>query len=124
MKNKASLPALFLLIAGTVFLSGCVFAPVTPPRGIIYTDQTAPLFPGGAPGSKMGIASSHNILFLVGWGNSGYAAAMRNGGLKQVKHADYRIENYGLIYQRYTTIVYGETEPRKPPIMNFLGIGK
>lgn len=99
------------VLAGVlVMLSGCVFAPVVPPRGLLFTDQTAPLFPGGKPGSAVGRASAHNILFLAGWGNSGLDAAMRNGGIKEVRHTDYRIQNYALVYQRYTTIVYGETE--------------
>ena len=96
------------LLAGAAILSGCVFAPVAPPRGIFYNDQTSPLFPGGKPGSKVGKASSANVLFLAGWGDSGLAAAIQDGGLTQVNHTDYRIQNYLLIYQRYTTIVYGE----------------
>lgn len=91
-----------------VFLSGCVFAPVAPLRGILFNDQTSVLFPGRGPGSKVGRASSQNILFLAGWGNSGLAKAMENGGITQLSHTDYRIQNYALVYQRYTTIVYGE----------------
>ncbi|MDX2177360.1 MAG: TRL domain-containing protein [Candidatus Sumerlaeia bacterium] len=96
------------LVAGAALLSGCVFAPVAPPRGFLYNDQTSPLFPGGKPGSKVGKASSSNVLFLAGWGDSGLAAAIRDGGLESVNHTDYRIQNYLLIYQRYTTVVYGE----------------
>lgn len=96
------------LLAGTALLTGCVFAPVVPPRGILFTDQSAPLFTGGRPGEKVGEASAHNILFLVGWGDSGLAAAMADGGITEVRHTDYRIQNYLLIYQRYTTIVHGK----------------
>ncbi len=103
------------LFVAAGLLSGCVFASVVPPRGVIYTDQTAPLFPGGGPGTAEGRASAHNILFLVGWGNVGLDKAMKNGGIKQVSHTDYRIENYALIYQRFTIIVKGETEPREGP---------
>lgn len=98
-----------LLAAGLV--SSCVFAGVVPPRGILWTDQTAPLFPGGSPGTAEGRAYAHNILFLAGWGNAGLEAAMRDGGIQQVKHTDYRIQNYLLVYQRFTIIVRGETEP-------------
>lgn len=106
--KKSSVGALILLLAATLTLGGCVFAPVAPPRGILYNNQTSPLFPGGTPGQKTGEASSHNILFLVGWGDSGMAQAMKNGEIKRVNHTDYRIQNYALLYQRYTTIVHGE----------------
>lgn len=97
----------FSLVAATL-VSGCVIAPVMPPRGLIYTDQKAPLFPGGEDGSKVGKSSAHSVLFLVGWGDSGMKKAMENGGIKEIRHSDYRVENYLLFYQRYTTIVYGE----------------
>lgn len=90
------------------FLSGCVFAPVAPPRGILFTNQTSPLFPGGRPGTQTGRASSHSVLFLVGWGDSGLRKAMANGGIVELRHTDYQIQNYALIYQKYTTIAYGE----------------
>ncbi len=90
-------------------LSGCVFASVVPPRGILFTDQKAPLFRGGGePGPKEGHASAHNVLFLVGWGDSGLKSAMEDGGITNLTHSDYRVQNYLLIYQKYTTIVYGE----------------
>lgn len=106
LKNRIVMMA--AVLAASLTLSGCVFAPVSPPRGILYTDQTAPLFRGGSPGEKVGEASSQNVLFLAGWGNSGLDRAMANGGISKVNHIDYRIQNYALIYQRYTTIVHGE----------------
>jgi hypothetical protein len=96
------------LLAGTSLFAGCVFAPVVPPRGILFNDQTSPLTTQGRAGSKEGRASSHNVLFLLGWGNSGLNAAMENGDIQEVRHVDYRIQNYLLLYQRYTTIVRGE----------------
>lgn len=98
-----------LSLAGvTLLTAGCVFAPVAPPRGLIYTNQVSPLFPGGRPGSKEGRASSHNIAFLVGWGNSGLERAMKNGEITELRHTDYQILNVLLLYQRYTTIAKGE----------------
>lgn len=99
---------LAVLAVGVTALAGCAFTPVMPPRGILYTNQNAPLFPGGRPGDKVGEASSHSVLFLVGWGNSGLDRAMRNGDITEVRHVDYNIQNYALVYQRYTTVVYGE----------------
>lgn len=96
------------VLALPVLLTGCLFAPVVPPRGILYNDQTAPLFQGGRPGTKVGQASAHNILFLFGWGNSGLNRAMANGGITELRHTDYRFQNYMIIYQKYTTIAHGE----------------
>ena len=96
------------LILIAAFISGCAFAPVVPPRGIIWNDQKSPLFPGGKPGSKVGKASSHSVLFLFGWGDSGLRAALEDGNISEVRHTDYRIQNYLLVYQCFTTIVYGE----------------
>lgn len=109
MKSLSTLGLALVAAATLTLLGGCVFAPVSPPRGILFTDQTAPLFPGGGPGEKIGTASAHNILFLAGWGDSGLGAAMANGEITQVRHTDYRIQNYALVYQRYTTIVHGNS---------------
>lgn len=97
-----------MILSLVAVLSGCVFAPVSPPRGILYNDQKAPLFPGGMPGSKEGVSSAHNILFLVGWGDASLTAALEDGDISQLRHTDYRVQNYALIYQKYTTIAKGE----------------
>jgi hypothetical protein len=104
--TKIAFASLSALVAIT--LTGCVFAPVAPPRGILYNDQTSVLFQGGRPGEKEGRASSHSILFLVGWGNSGLNKAMKDGEINELAHTDYRIQNYLLIYQKYTTIARGK----------------
>lgn len=109
-----------MVALSALVLSGCVFASVAPPRGILYTDQKAPLFPGRAGGSLEGHASAHSVLFLAGWGDASLKAAMDDGGIRQVAHSDYRIQNYALIYQKFTLIVYGEEEvsgggPGGPP---------
>ena len=96
-----------LIAVTAIFLTGCVFAPVMPPRGILYNNQTAPLTPMGAKGEKEGRASSHNVLFLVGWGNSGLEQAMDNGDINRMTNADYQVLNIALLYQRYTTIARG-----------------
>jgi hypothetical protein len=89
-------------------LAGCAFTPIMPPRGILYNNQKAPMFPGGRPGTKVGKASNHNILFLVGWGDSSFNKALENGGITTVSHTDYELQNYALVYQRFTVVVHGE----------------
>jgi len=95
------------LCAAALVASGCALAPVTPARGLIYSNQGAPLFPGGKPGAKIGKATSHNVLFLVSWGDSGLDAAMKDGGISDVAHVDYEVQNIFFIYQNYTTVVRG-----------------
>ncbi|MCC5877965.1 MAG: hypothetical protein JJU11_17240 [Candidatus Sumerlaeia bacterium] len=116
MKKITRLAMLAAVIVGTTALSGCIFASVAPPRGLIYTDQVAPLFPGGGAGEYTGRSSAHNIAFLAGWGDAGLRAAMQNAvdeneeldsiGDLVVRHSDYRAFNVLLLYQRYTTITY------------------
>ena len=108
MRRFVSLAGIACLLFGAALSSGCVFASVAPPRGLLYTDQKAPLFSGRESGTKVGRADAHCILFLAGWGDAGLRAAMEDGGITEIRHSDYRIQNYALIYQRYTTIAYGE----------------
>ncbi len=104
IKRSASFLA---VLAAPLLLAGCVFAPVVPPRGLLYTDQSSPLFRGGGPGEKTGEASAHNILFLVGWGDASLNAAIEDGDLNSVSFADYRFVNYFIFYQKFTLILHG-----------------
>lgn len=116
MKTHMRRTSLVVTALGAMALSGCIFAGVAPPRGILYTDQVAPLFPGGGAGEYTGRASAHNVAFLAGWGDAGLRAAMQNAvdeneelnSLDEliVRHSDYRAFNILLLYQRYTTITY------------------
>lgn len=131
MNHLARLTSSVVAIMGAALLSGCIFAGVAPPRGILYNDQVAPLFPGGGAGEFTGRSSAHNVAFLVGWGDGGLRAAMQNAvdeneeltSLDQlvVRHSDYRAFNVLLLYQRYTTITYlnkreeGGNGPGGPP---------
>lgn len=94
-----------------VLMSGCMVAPVVPPAGGIYNDWKAPLNyeqQGNQFGLKTGTASTGSILGLVAWGDGSIRAAAANGGITKVNNADYEYFNVIGIYQRYTTIVYGE----------------
>jgi hypothetical protein len=60
-------------------------------------------------GSKVGTASSHTILWLVAWGDSGTKAAAENGGLTVVNHLDMGVKMYLFgVYSRTDTIAYGD----------------
>jgi hypothetical protein len=47
-------------------------------------------------------------LFLFGWGDASIEQAMKNGGITQIKHMDYRLFNVLGIFQQFTTIVRGD----------------
>jgi len=91
-------------------LSGCgVIAPVVPPTGLLYTDMQAPITTGPAEvGTKRGEASVTAILGLISTGDGSVAAAARNGRISKVSRVDYTYDNILGLYQKYTTIVYGE----------------
>lgn len=105
MKLTASLVASFILAIGAM---GCIGAPVVPPLGVIYTDLNAPLTLGGGDfGNKRGESSVECILGLFSTGDGSVHAAAKNGGISQVKRVDYEFFNMIGLYQRYTTVAYG-----------------
>ena len=89
------------LVAVVLFSTGCA-----------YTDIQMPMdknFDKTELGTKEGEASSHTVLYLVAWGDSGSKAAASEGEVKTIQHADRKIFSvlFGL-YTRITTVVYGE----------------
>jgi hypothetical protein len=97
-----------VVLAVAAAVAGCAFAPVVPPRGMVYNDQKAPLFGGRETGAKEGQASAASVLMLVGWGDCSIDAAASAGAISQIKHVDYRYRNILGVYQSFTTIVKGE----------------
>jgi hypothetical protein len=89
-------------------VAGCTVAPVMPPRGIVFSDQKAPLFAGRETGTKEGQAAAYCVLFLFAWGDASIEQAAKSGGITQIKHTDYRLFNVLGIFQQYTTIVRGD----------------
>ncbi|HNT36758.1 MAG TPA: TRL domain-containing protein [bacterium] len=91
--------------------SGCFIAPVVPPVGIGFSSFKAPLDVENSQttvSARRGEASSVCVLFLFSFGEAGIEDAARAGGLRVVNHADYEYLNVLGIFQKYTTIVYGE----------------
>lgn len=108
MRKLALLSVVVLL---SLPVTGCIQAPVVPPLAMIYTSFEAPLdvdFQQTSLGSKVGQSSCMNILGLVATGDASSQAAAEEGGLTTILGADYSYLNVLGIYQRYTTIVYGE----------------
>lgn len=101
--------ALALLIAAP----GCLYANVTTP--LSYRSPT-PADVGGIEhlGAEVsGRACNHSVLYLVGWGDGGYAKALDNARRQapQAVLADVRVDTEGMnvlagIYQRGCTVVH------------------
>ena len=98
--------AVFGLALGT---TGCIGAPVVPPLGLIYTDTEAPLTlgPSDNTGQRRGTASVTSYLMLVSLGDGSVKAAAENGGIRKVERVEYEFTNILGLYQRYTTVAYG-----------------
>jgi len=78
----------------------------------MYTDIQMPMdkdFDKTELGQLEGEASTHSVLYLFSWGDSGSKAAADQGDLKVIRHADRKVLSvlFGL-YTRITTVVYGD----------------
>ena len=78
----------------------------------VYTDVRFPLDRDTWEtklGSKEGTSSSHSVLWLVSWGDSGAMKAAKNGNIKVIHHLDMGVTAYFFgAYTRTDTIAYGD----------------
>jgi len=98
--------SLGIMIAAT-FAGGCA----TPlPLGMVYTEVILPVTTpeGDLSFTKKGTAECKSFLGLVATGDSSIRKAAENGGIKKVKHVEYKTENVLGLVGTYTTIVYGD----------------
>lgn len=83
-----------------------------PLTGCVYTKIRVPLDDdvwGTKLGSKIGIASTHSVLWLFAWGSAGTKDAADAGNISIVHHMDLGITSYlAGAYTRRDTIVYGD----------------
>lgn len=92
-------------------LAGCYSAPVMPPTGLVYSNVNAPeslSISGQEIGSRTGRSSATSILGLFAWGDASVHAAAAAGSIDRVQHVDYEFYNVIGVYQRFTTVAYGE----------------
>ena len=59
-------------------------------------------------GAKTGTSTATTILGLVSTGDASAAAAARAGNITTIRHADYQFTSVLGIYQKFTTVVYGD----------------
>jgi len=103
---------LCLLMGVLVLMTGCGFysAPVMPPDGMLFQNTKAPMDINTDKtelGTKSGTSQSISILGLFAFGDCSIKAASEDGNLQFVNHADYEYLNILGVYQKFTTIVYG-----------------
>ena len=93
--------AALIVLALSLLLNACVYTHVIMPLSTELNKTEL--------GHKRGEASMYAFLWLVAVGDSGAAAAAKQGGITVMTHMDreYYQVLYGL-YARTTTIVYGD----------------
>ena len=101
MKSKL---VLTLLAAAAVVMTSCM----GPSRyGAVFTDVKAPVCATTAGGSRVGTATSQNVLNIVATGDASIAAAKRAGGITTVSSVDEHVHSILGIITTYTTPVRG-----------------
>ncbi len=104
--KKVRLMCLLGLIAFLPVLIGCA---TSFPVGYLYTELKLPISGDSAGQSlKVGTAECTSILGWVATGDASYEAAMKNGGIRKVNHADWEAKNILGIIGNYKLTVYGE----------------
>lgn len=105
------LAGLSILAIASLTLFSCYSAPVMPPGGNVYSMIAAPLdidANNTDMGSKTGEAETMSICGLIAMGDCSVEAAAKKGGIKTVKHLDYKYMNVLGIYQKFTVVAKGD----------------
>lgn len=104
--KKFKLLCLLGVIAFLPLLVGCA----TPyPMGSMYTQLTLPVScESEAKSMKTGTSECISYLGMVTIGDISYEAAMKDGGITKVNHADWEVKNILGIIGNYKLTVYGE----------------
>jgi len=90
----------------TGFLSGCA---TSMPLGTVYTELQLPVAAtdNAGPWERTGTATCRSILALVATGDCSIETAKRNGGITEVHHVDWSVENVLGVIGNYKLTVYG-----------------
>ncbi len=104
--KKFKLLCLVGMIAVLPLLIGCA----TPfPVGTCYTQLNLPVsVEGEGKALKTGSSYCTSIMGCATWGDISYEAAMKDGGITKVNHADWEVKNIMGVVGKYKLTVYGE----------------
>ncbi len=101
---KKVLTSIAMLAA--VVMTGCAS---TYPTAMLYQNLKMPVAATGeARGSKIGTAECTSILGLVATGDASINTAAKNGGITNISHVDWEVENILGIIGTYRCTVYGD----------------
>lgn len=101
MKRPLGRAAASLLSLAALALPGCLYSNTKEP---LDTDLNQTKL-----GAKTGEAKTHEILWLVMWGDASTQAAAKSAGITQLNHADMAdFVILGGLWWEHTTIVYGD----------------
>ncbi|MGB9500277.1 MAG: TRL-like family protein [Dissulfuribacterales bacterium] len=104
--KKFKLLCLVGLIAVLPVLTGCA---TSYPVGMFYTKLNLPISCDSEVKSmKTGTSECKSVLGLVATGDISFEAAMKDGGITKVNHADWEVENILGVIGEYKLTVYGE----------------
>ncbi len=108
----------FAVLSALALGGGCAFprAPVVPPIGWLYTNYKAPLmtdYNGTELGPKKGAAKTQYLLIPslwmdIAWGDAAIKRAVEDGGITNVKAADYEFMQILGMYAEFTVHAYGD----------------
>lgn len=97
-----------LLAATALFCVVSIPAMASEPFGLIYQDSTHPLLGSGSVSTtKVGTAMCKQYFGIVSLGDCSIKAAMDNGKIRSLSHADQYVKNI-LGFKRIETRAYGQ----------------
>ena len=89
------------LLTLVLLLGSCAYTDIQMPMDKNYNNTEL--------GTKEGKSSTHTVLFLLSWGDSGTKKAAENGDIQVIKHADRQVFSFLFgLYTRLTTVIYGD----------------
>ena len=100
---------LFVACAATLLFTSC--ACIKTPNGIgaVYTNVVSTeQVSSNTLGSKVGSATSTNILGIVAIGDASVELAAKAAGIEKISHVDSKKVGFLGLFNQYTVYVYGE----------------
>lgn len=106
---KKSIKMMAVAAVAALSLSSCAVIGTEAGVGALYTNASeGQAVTSNSLGSKVGTATSTNILGLVVMGDASINTAAKTAGIKKISHVDCQKNNLLGIFSTYKVIVYGE----------------
>ena len=106
---KKSIKMMAVAAIAALSLSSCAPMGTKAGMGSLYTNVAeGEMVTANAVGSKVGTATSTNILGLVVMGDASINTAAKAAGIRKISHVDCQKSNLLGIFSSYKIVVYGE----------------